>query len=52
MERRAIVSWDEEDAYTKWRKYYIWKPGVLKKIKRVTHKRERRGAVERELKTY
>ena len=44
MGRRRIVGSGEQDAYTSWRKYYCYlkQPGVLKKIKRSTHKRERR----------
>jgi hypothetical protein len=44
MTRRPIVTWDEEDAYTGWRRLYCYlqRPGVVKKIKRRTHKRERR----------
>ena len=33
---------DEYDALTKWRKFYLWKPGQIKKIKRRVSKRERR----------
>jgi hypothetical protein len=46
MGRRAIVSWDEEDAYTGWRKVlcYLDKAGAVKYIKRKTHRRERREA--------
>lgn len=41
---RPIKGWVEEDAYTVWRKFYCYlaRPGVVKKIKRATHKRERR----------
>lgn len=43
---RRIVSWDEQDAYTKWRHLLVSlaRPGAVKKIKRRTHKRERREA--------
>jgi hypothetical protein len=36
MGRRAIDSWDEEDAYTSWRQmyYYLAKAGAVKFIKR------------------
>lgn len=46
MGRRQMVSWDEQDAYTPWRKVlcYLQYPGVVKKIKRKTHRRERREA--------
>lgn len=41
---RQIKGWAEQDAYTAWRKFYCYlaRPGVIKKIKRITHKRERR----------
>ena len=39
---RPIKGWDEQDAYTGWRKVMFWQRGELKKIKRRTHKRERR----------
>lgn len=41
---RRIVSMEEQDAYTGWRKVMFWQTGELKKIKRRTHKRERREA--------
>ena len=46
MGRRAIVSWDEDDAYTSWRQVYCYlaKAGAVKYIKRKTHRRERREA--------
>ncbi|MBK0296512.1 hypothetical protein IAE22_31295 [Bacillus sp. S34] len=44
MGRRAIVNGDEHNAYTRWRSMYCYltRAGVVKKIKRTTHKRERR----------
>lgn len=44
MLKRRIKGWAEEDAYTVWRKWYCYlqRPGVVKSIKRNTHKRERR----------
>lgn len=42
MSRRRIITSEEEDAYTGWRKVMIWQRGELAKIKRRTHKRERR----------
>lgn len=41
---RRIVNYEEEDAYSGWRRVlcYIQRPGVRKAIKRRTHKRERR----------
>lgn len=46
MGRRLMKSWDEQDAYTGWRKVlcYLQYPGVRKSIKRRTHRRERREA--------
>lgn len=46
MGRRLMKSWDEQDACTAWRKVlcYLQHPGVVKSIKRKTHKRERREA--------
>ena len=46
MGRRAIVNGDEQDAYTQWRHLlcYLARPGVVKKVKRSTHKRERQEA--------
>jgi len=41
---RRIVTWDEQDAYTRWRKVMNWHPGERKGIKRRTHQRERREA--------
>lgn len=43
---RRIVDWEEQDAYTGWRRLLIWtsRPGAVKKVKRRTHKRERREA--------
>jgi len=40
---RQIKNADEQDAYTKWRKYLcsMSRAGAVKKIKRRTHKRER-----------
>jgi hypothetical protein len=44
MQKRRIVSWEEQDAYTGWRKVlvYMSRPGAVKKVKRRTHRRERR----------
>lgn len=42
--KRHIKNWEEEDAYTSWRKLYIYlsRPGVVRRIKQRTHRRERR----------
>lgn len=44
MRRRAIVTAEEQDAYTSWRKAYCYlqRAGAVKEIKRRTHRRERR----------
>jgi hypothetical protein len=44
--KRIIKNGDEQDAYTFARKFYCYlaRPGVVKKIKRRTHKRERKEA--------
>ena len=41
---RAIKTWGEQDAYTTWRKLYCYtqRAGVVKSIKKETHRRERR----------
>lgn len=45
--RKMTKDWAEQDAYTVWRHLYCYlaRPGVVKSIKRRTHKRERREAV-------
>jgi hypothetical protein len=42
--RRRVVTADEHDVYTGWRKLLIWtsRPGATKKVKKRTHRRERR----------
>ncbi len=42
--RRAAKSAEEADAYGRWRHVlcYLDRPGAVKKIKRRTHRRERR----------
>ena len=44
--KRHIKGWDEEDVYTAWRKLYCWtqRAGAVKKVKKRTHRRERREA--------
>lgn len=44
--KRPIKNAGEQDAYTDWRHVlsYLQRPGIVKKIKRATHKRERRQA--------
>lgn len=41
---RPIKAWEEEDLYTRWRHLEFWHRGERRKIKRRTHKRERRYA--------
>jgi hypothetical protein len=40
--RRIDRSWAENDAYTRWRHYLVWRRGQLAWIKGRTHRRERR----------
>jgi len=44
MGRMRIVTYEEEDCYTGWRKLYCYtqRAGVVKSVKRRTHKRMRR----------
>ena len=46
MMARQIRDGDEHDAYTSWRRAYVYlqRAGAVKKIKRRTHRRERREA--------
>lgn len=48
MTQRFIKDGDEQDAYTRWRKIYCYlaRPGAVKKIKKRTHRRERREGKE------
>jgi hypothetical protein len=55
MIKRAIKTGDEQDAYTFARRFYCYlaRPGVVKKIKKRTHKRERKEGkleIEQQLK--
>lgn len=45
-QKRIAKTGDEVDAYSKWRKYFVYlsRPGAVKSIKRRTHRRERREA--------
>jgi len=40
--RRRIVSAEEQDAHTRWRRFLIWHPHELAAIKRRSRRRERR----------
>lgn len=40
--RIPLKSAAEYDAFTKWRRFYSWKPGRLKKVKRQYNKRFRK----------
>lgn len=44
--KRVIKTGDEQDVHTPWRKLYCYlaRPGVAKKLKRATNRRERREA--------
>ena len=46
--RRRIVTADEEDVYTAWRRLYpmYQKAGAVREVKRRTHRRERREGRE------
>ena len=46
MSRRRIVTGEEQDVYTAWRRLYYWtqRAGAVKAVKRRTHRRERREA--------
>lgn len=46
VQRRRIVTADEQDAYTRWRHLLcgMSRPGVVRRVKRATHRRERREA--------
>jgi hypothetical protein len=50
MGRRAIVTGDEQDVHTGWRRLYVWtqRTGATAKTKRRTRRRERNEA-KREL---
>jgi len=41
---RPILTWEEQDAFTRWRHVMRWRPGQIKRIKRRSHKRERQQA--------
>ena len=44
MPRVKLISGDEQDALTRWRKWLYWKPGERKVIKRKVNRRERQKA--------
>lgn len=46
IERRRIVTADEQDVYTDWRRHLCsyQRAGKVRKVKVVTHRRERREA--------
>lgn len=46
IERRRIVTADEQDVYTGWRRLYTCyqRAGKVRKVKVATHRRERREA--------
>lgn len=41
---RRVVSWAEQDAFTRWRHFLHWRPGERKWAKRSANRRERREA--------
>lgn len=42
--KRRILSMDEQDVHSRWRKLYCWtqRAGATKKVKQLTNRRERR----------
>ena len=42
MRKLSLHSWDEQDAFTGWRRVLSWQKGELKKIKRRYSRRRRR----------
>lgn len=42
-QKRILRSWEEQDAFTTWRRYMFWQRGELRKAKRRLSKRERRS---------
>jgi hypothetical protein len=42
--RRPITTGEGQDAFTGWRKYLLWQPGELRRVKRRNAKCERRQA--------
>ncbi len=52
MKRMPFSNGDEEDALTKARKFYHWRPSQIKKIKRSYHKKERKWLKRLLLKDY
>jgi hypothetical protein len=41
---RGIKDWEQQDAFTGWRKVMFWQRGELRRIKRRAAKRDRRDA--------
>jgi hypothetical protein len=41
--KRIVQGWEEQDAFTGWRKVMFWQRGELKRAKRRYHKKERRS---------
>jgi hypothetical protein len=41
---RPVQNFEEEDAFSGWRKVMHWRPGEIKAIKRRYHRKERRWA--------
>jgi hypothetical protein len=40
--KRIVQGWDEQDVFTGWRRFYGFRPGQIRRIKRRYHKKERR----------
>lgn len=41
---RPVRGWDEQDAFTGWRRYLFWQRGELRRIKARANRRDRRRA--------
>lgn len=47
MRSEHVMSFDERDAFTGWRKFLHWRPGQRKAVKARSHRRDRRVARQR-----
>lgn len=50
MRPRRRRTWDEQDAFTGWRKYLFWQRGERRRIKRMSHRYDRRVSAQNEIK--
>lgn len=44
MTRRPLTSWEQQDAFSGWRRVMFWQRGELRKIKRRESRLQRRRA--------